>query len=251
MPFEVSAPLPLQREENLPLTGNYSSRQGVCRALFLLFLLVIDVYLVKNALWNVRHQDGWSMGDWLINYHGGFIRRGLPGAVILGTCRLLGLNLFWAVVAIQLGFYAALEVTVWCLVRNSQWPAWMLFALLSPATLLFPVREFPEAYRKEEMLLVGLAWLLLSLRKQETSRWLSPPARGICRGLYPVARSLGLLSAVRLRCALRRLPQPAKNAGGSRASACGNPGLLRPDSGSPRQCNTRRMRFAAALASPS
>lgn len=174
MQFDPSASTPTQEDARLSTAAESTLRQGIWRTLFFLFLLALNVYCIKNALWNIRHQDGWSMGDWLINYHGGFIRRGLTGAFLLGACRLLRLNVFWTLAAVQLGLYITLGVAVWRLVRSSQWPQWMLFALFSPATLLFPVREFPEAYRKEELLLVGLAWLLLALQRREMLRWLSP-----------------------------------------------------------------------------
>ncbi len=46
------------------------------------FIAMLASLLVSaNILW---HQpDGWLIGDWLINYQGGFVRRGLPGEIFL------------------------------------------------------------------------------------------------------------------------------------------------------------------------
>ena len=111
------------------------------------------------------------MGDWLISYHGGSVRRGLPGEVILRASHWIHLNPYYVVAIVQLGLYGLIWYAVWELARKSNWPAWVLAALISPATLAFPVREFAEGYRKEELLIAGLALALLALRRPVRNAW--------------------------------------------------------------------------------
>ena len=43
-----------------------------------LIILGIPLNLYKNRF----YDDSWTIGEWLISYAGGFVRRGLPGLII-------------------------------------------------------------------------------------------------------------------------------------------------------------------------
>ena len=47
---------------------------------FLISLIIIGIPL--NLYKNRFYDNSWTVGEWLISYSGGFIRRGLPGQVI-------------------------------------------------------------------------------------------------------------------------------------------------------------------------
>ena len=44
----------------------------------ILIILGIPLNLYKNRL----YDNSWTVGEWLISYAGGFVRRGLPGELI-------------------------------------------------------------------------------------------------------------------------------------------------------------------------
>ena len=46
------------------------------------FIFIIFVGAIKNFLDNTEYDNTWTIGEWLINYSGGFIRRGLFGSII-------------------------------------------------------------------------------------------------------------------------------------------------------------------------
>ena len=48
---------------------------------FLISLIVLGIPL--NLYKNRFYDNSWTVGEWLISYAGGFIRRGLPGQVII------------------------------------------------------------------------------------------------------------------------------------------------------------------------
>ena len=52
-----------------------------------------------------REMDSWIIGDWLINYSGGFVRRGLAGAVVMLMHRSTGVPLQWVVYGIAASFF--------------------------------------------------------------------------------------------------------------------------------------------------
>ena len=56
-----------------------SQRKSSLERLFtILIILGIPLNLYKNRF----YDDAWTVGEWLISYAGGFVRRGLPGEII-------------------------------------------------------------------------------------------------------------------------------------------------------------------------
>lgn len=125
------------------------------------FLVAIAVWLVVLGVFNLRHPSDWAMGDWLINYSGGFVRRGLLGAGAFSLQHYLGLPSLWTILLLQWSLYATVLVVLWRVLqgfetgRLTSW--WVAAFLLSPATLAFPVLDPPFAFRKEILLFALMA----------------------------------------------------------------------------------------------
>lgn len=147
------------------------------------FCILIFGFLVDHALYllNMVHPDEWLIGDWLINYQGGFVRRGLIGEILLGLSRASGVSYVPMVVMLQLGLYLAILINTWRLAVKA--PISPLTALLvySPAFLLFPVLDPQGAFRKEILLLALLSFICANLASSEKTRrpWVLPAAVGL------------------------------------------------------------------------
>jgi len=48
----------------------------------ILFTLLIILSIPLNLYKNRFYDNSWTVGEWLISYAGGFVRRGLPGELI-------------------------------------------------------------------------------------------------------------------------------------------------------------------------
>ena len=100
----------------------------------------------------------WRSGDWLINYGGGFIRRGLLGELML---RITPTNVpatLWAVFAVQSACYAILVAYFVRFLRHAN-HSWGAVALAcSPAGIAFMGWDPQGGFRKE---IIGLAALAL------------------------------------------------------------------------------------------
>jgi hypothetical protein len=58
-----------------------------------LFFLALILLGIPLSLWANRFYDhGWTIGEWLISYEGGFVRRGLPGSIIHSGAVALGIS---------------------------------------------------------------------------------------------------------------------------------------------------------------
>lgn len=111
-------------------------------------------------------DDEWSMGDWLINYCGGAVRRGLIGTIILYISEPI-FSLRWTTYLVQILFYMLIYLFVIKIykLRERDW-TWSLF-LFSPAFILFPFYDLQGGFRKEIIVFSIFAFLCLCYSKKE------------------------------------------------------------------------------------
>lgn len=132
--------------------------------LILFVLLCYSWLTVAWSAWSLTAHSPhpWSVGDWLINYQSGIVRRGLLGEVVVR----LNVDAFAAqqiLIALQLLLLATLYTAAFTLfLRTSRSPAWLMLTA-SPAFLLFPVLSLDGALRKELLALVALVLLALAV----------------------------------------------------------------------------------------
>lgn len=144
------------------------------RHLFSIYLSFVAFFTLCYGVLGLLDKNEWVLGDWLINYRGGFVRRGLPGELALRAGQALHLSPMCIVLVLQLLTYAAIFYSVWRLLARTNWSSWLLVMLVSPATLAFQVLDPLAGLRKEEILLGGLGLLLVFLLdRPPAARWLS------------------------------------------------------------------------------
>jgi hypothetical protein len=104
--------------------------------------------------------NSYLTGDWLINYGGGFVRRGLFGEIALRAGDLISVSPVW------IAFVVPAAAMLWLVAIVIRWffqtdrdPNWLLL-LLSPAFLMFWVLDGLAILRKETLAFVALALLI-------------------------------------------------------------------------------------------
>ncbi|MFL0758432.1 MAG: hypothetical protein AB8B32_07590 [Prochlorococcus sp.] len=127
--------------------------------------------ILRNISENNSYNDSWTVGEWLINYAGGFVRRGLPGSGIYHLTVVTGVNPENLVLAISLLFFAILVVFL----------CWRRELLLHPLVILSSVGLLGplttgNLVRKDFAVLVLLLACLLILRAWWSRRWSRVPA---------------------------------------------------------------------------
>lgn len=160
-------------DSNVTRGGDTAVPRKVLRAWFsvgvLLFALLTTVsrYLavtfgINDTGEDRQHPGGdpWMAGDWLINYGGGFVRRGLFGQLFLEAAPS-GTPGLWALFGIQVSLYLVVFAYCWRALHRSGY-AWSTIALVcSPAGLAFVgwVTSVDGAFRKEILGFVAMALL--------------------------------------------------------------------------------------------
>lgn len=164
-----------------------SIRRGV--GMYLLSLFIATCCFIW---FNARVRHGYAIGDWLINYSGGFVRRGLTGEVLLALAKATHIQLPWVVASLQVVLYGFIFLTVYLLLREIRWSWAILALLLSPATLAFQVLGPTAGSRKEIMLFALLALLICLARRRSgpaSDNWLSD---------HPLSSSLLLIGTTQI-----------------------------------------------------
>ena len=116
----------------------------------LIFLLAV-FYLYR------KHQVGndSTISEWIINYQGGFTRRGLIGEVCFQLAKILDLELRYVIFLFQSILYFFFSVLLLIYIKNFKINWLIIFAVFSPLFLLYPIAEIEVLARKEIFLYVG------------------------------------------------------------------------------------------------
>ncbi len=93
-------------------------------------------YFTAHEWANTAHP--WAVGDWLISYHSGFVRRGSVGSVIFWLNDLTGISLTALVLSVHVILFCILVSAIGYLSLTKRLSFPVLLLLISPACLLFP-----------------------------------------------------------------------------------------------------------------
>ena len=134
-----------------------------------IFLVYVGLFTLVNGLIATRALRGWILGDWLINYEGGFVRRGLPGEGVLLLARLFHTTPVLFVVLCYLSLYAVFFLAIRSLANTTAGGFWLVALILSPATLSFQILHRGSGFRKEIIYLAAFTLFVAMLRKRRVS----------------------------------------------------------------------------------
>jgi hypothetical protein len=142
--------------------GDASHFRGAVRK-WVYFL--VTVFVARYA-WQVsRGGDGYKTGDWLINYQGGFVRRGLIGEVLFNISSL-GPDLLWATFLVQSAIYFGLAWLILDLFFSRRRRVADLLLIFSPAFIfLFPFYSIAGGFRKEILAYLSFTVLVWGIRR--------------------------------------------------------------------------------------
>ena len=111
---------------------NFSTNTIITYFFSLIIIFGSCLILAAN---NSYVNDSWTIGEWLINYQGGFVRRGLLGEVIFLISDSLSITPIYIIWIICLSSYLFLIKISFGMVKNLVSTSF----LLSPAIFLSPI----------------------------------------------------------------------------------------------------------------
>ena len=124
------------------------------------YFILIFVSTVSGSIVLFLEQHGWAIGDWLINYQGGMVRRGLMGELIYQFAQYTHANLGIVVVIIQSFFYAVFLYFSYALLKQRRVLLPYIFLIFSPFIFMFQIHSMSGGYRKEIIYFAILAFVV-------------------------------------------------------------------------------------------
>ena len=99
----------------------------------------------------IKHQVGndSTISEWLINYEGGFTKRGLIGQFAIETSRFFGADLRWVIYLFQSFVCTSYFILLYNLLKKLKYERVIILSILSPIFILYPVAEIEVLARKE------------------------------------------------------------------------------------------------------
>lgn len=143
---------------------------------------------IADYLDRIRNTGGeiWRSGDWLINYNGGFVRRGMVGQLVLDTSAPTQADTLWRLFGVQIACYAIvlLYVVRFLQRENYSWAAVVLAC--SPVALPFLGWDPQGGFRKEILGFATLALLGWNARRSGPV-WLQYARLAVATGVFVIA----------------------------------------------------------------
>ncbi len=130
---------------------------------YLSFLFICSSIFLFN-----KHTVGndSTISEWLINYQGGFTRRGLLGEFAFKLALLFEAKIRFVIFLFQLFFYLIFLILIYNFIKNININFLSRLALYTPIFLLFPLAEIESLVRKETIIfIIFIIFLYLASNK--------------------------------------------------------------------------------------
>ena len=124
------------------------------------------VFVLYNFYRYTSIFSGWEYSDWLINYQGGFTRRGLIGEILFQIYDLTTFKLSILILVLVSSLYLVFYYFLFNSIKILKISWLNLLVFLSPLFFLYPITNSKVTGRKEIMLIAFFSFLAFFLKKK-------------------------------------------------------------------------------------
>ena len=126
-------------------------------SLFIIFIFLMAIFWLYQ-----KHTVGndSTISEWLINYQGGFTRRGIIGEICFQLASFFDLKLRFVIFLFQSILYLVYLILIYFFIRDTPKNTLTIIAVFSPIFILYPIAELEVLARKEVFLYVGFILFL-------------------------------------------------------------------------------------------
>ena len=134
---------------------------------FKIYLFLLSFLTIYFLFQKYNNLVEWTISEWLINYQGGFTRRGFVGEVIYQISNIIPLSIREVILLFQIIFCLFYYYLIFNFFKKIKVNILSLFAIFSPLFLIYPIAEVEVLARKEIFLFVSFLLILniFSLKK--------------------------------------------------------------------------------------
>lgn len=102
----------------VPALNTIDIKQLLLNTAFILFVISF-VQLIITQLLTSFQCEGWTGSEWLVNYQGGFVRRGLIGEILFFIAKNFTINIEWTIkIFCLLSFVVVIVFFVWAFIKK-------------------------------------------------------------------------------------------------------------------------------------
>ena len=115
------------------------------------FLIFVSLIFILGAInLNIKHLVGndSTISEYLINYQGGFTRRGILGEIIFQVAKYFDFGLRFTIFLTQLLIYFIYLILIYLFIKNLPKNILTKIAIFSPVFLFYPLAEIEILARK-------------------------------------------------------------------------------------------------------
>ncbi len=145
------------------MKSNLLYKQIKIQKYFLIYLLYLFFFSIYYLYYKHTVSNDSSISEWLINYKGGFTRRGLGGEMAILISQIFEFNLRYSIFLIQSLLYTSFFIFIYYYFKNFKLNWIQIFSLFSPIFLLYPVAEIEVLGRKDIILIFYFLILIFFL----------------------------------------------------------------------------------------
>ena len=136
-------------------------RNITLRRNYLLYLIIIAFFAVFYLYSKHSIGNDSSISEWLINYNGGFTRRGMGGEITIFFADLFNIGLRKSILLVQIFLHLSYLSLIYYYLKELKVNFLQLLSLFAPLFLLFPVAEIEALGRKEIILFISFLLILI------------------------------------------------------------------------------------------
>jgi hypothetical protein len=127
------------------------------------FFIYLSLLFFFGIFWlYIKHLVGndSTISEWLINYQGGFTKRGLIGEICFQIAIYFDLSLRLVIFLFQSLIYSIFLIMIYRFFRNTPTNLIIILSIFTPIFLLYPIAEIEVLARKETFVFIGLILFL-------------------------------------------------------------------------------------------
>ena len=129
---------------------------------YIIFIFLFSVLFLSQKF---LYPTDWTTSEWLINYQGGFVRRGLAGELLIIIHNFSEITLRYLVFYFEILILSIFLFLIYKFFKNIYLNQFLIFLFFCPIFLLYPLAENEVLVRKEYLLLsIYLFYLILLLK---------------------------------------------------------------------------------------
>ena len=125
-----------------------------------LYLIALFLFAVFFFFQKYNNYVGWTISEWLINYQGGFTRRGLIGEIVFQFSKYTVLSVRETILTFQILTYFIYFYLTYKFIKNSNKHLLLIFSIFSPLFVIYPIAEVEVLGRKEIFIYISFLIVL-------------------------------------------------------------------------------------------